>query len=160
MTESGPRALIAGLGNIFFGDDAFGVEVARVLASRPLPPGIRVLDVGIRGVHLAYEIAAGAFDTVVIVDAVSRGEAPGTLYVIEPDEVAGDVSVDAHGLRPERIAALVRALGGRLEQLKLVGCEPADMSEGIYLTEAVAAAVEPAAEIALRLATEPMPVHG
>ena len=78
------KILVAGVGNIFLGDDAFGVEVARALSGRPLPEGVTVKDFGIRGFDLAYTML-DAWDTVILVDALSRGEAPGTLYLLEPD---------------------------------------------------------------------------
>ena len=76
------RILIAGLGNIFEGDDGFGVAVARLLTEAEWPSGVEVHDFGIRGVHLAYQLLDG-YDLVVIVDAVSRAGEPGTLYVID-----------------------------------------------------------------------------
>jgi hydrogenase maturation protease len=79
-----PRILVAGVGNVFRGDDGFGVAVARRLAHEPLPPGVELRDYGVRGVHLAYELLDG-YDLLVLVDAVTRGSPPGTLYVIEPD---------------------------------------------------------------------------
>src|SRR6516225_7125141 len=79
-----PRILVAGIGNIFLGDDAFGVEVARRLAARPQPDGVRVADFGIRGIDLTYALLDG-YETVILVDATPRGGQPGTLYVIEPD---------------------------------------------------------------------------
>ena len=81
---SAPRVLVAGIGNIFFGDDAFGVEVAQRLAGRPMPEGVKVVDFGIRGVHLAYELLDG-YDALVLVDALPMGEPPGTVAVIEPE---------------------------------------------------------------------------
>src|SRR5687768_5994190 len=77
-TASGPRVLVAGLGNIFLGDDAFGVEVSRRLLTAGLPPDVRVMDIGIRSVHLAYELLEADYDTTILVDAVCRGGDPGT----------------------------------------------------------------------------------
>ena len=81
---SEPRVLVAGIGNIFLGDDGFGVEVADRLAGRTLPDGVQVADFGIRGVHLAYELLDG-YDALVLVDAVPMGEPPGTVAIIEPE---------------------------------------------------------------------------
>ncbi len=142
--------LVAGVGNIFRGDDGFGVEVAQRLAKRQLPPGVKVIDFGIRGIDLTYALLDG-YRTAVLVDAVQRGGDPGTLYVIEPDlqpgdEVAPDeLLISAHDLDPAKVLRLVKALGGRCERLMLVGCEPAtfgDEHEGAMgLSAAVAAAV-------------------
>ena len=105
------RVLVAGIGNVFLGDDGFGVEVARRLRGQALGDGVDVADFGIRGVHLAYELADGRYDAAVLVDAVSRGGAPGTFYAIEPDvetsrlESAADPQPDARrgdGLGPAR----------------------------------------------------------
>ena len=106
------RVLIAGVGNIFLGDDGFGVEVARRPGTRTLPEGVRVEDYGIRAVHLAYELLSG-YDGLILVDAVSRGEAPGTVSVIEPDLAsgAGPGAMDAHSMSPDTVFALMTSLG-------------------------------------------------
>jgi hydrogenase maturation protease len=155
------RVLVAGIGNIFQSDDAFGVEVAALLAARTLPPGVRVEDFGIRGVHLAYELLEG-YEGLVIIDAVPMGEPPGTLAVIEPEldpgassESAGEVSVvDAHTMNPDVVLATLRRLGGSVERILIVGCQPADLQDGMELTPAVAAAVENAAELCVQLVSE------
>ena len=146
------RALIAGLGNVFHGDDGFGVEVtARLLAAdRPAwPDGVTVRDFGIRGVHLAYELLDG-YDLVVIADAVSRGGEPGTLYVIEhqrrPDD-APPAMVDAHDMAPDEVLALVPALGGTLGRVVVVGCEPELIGPTMGLSEEVGRSVERAARL-------------
>lgn len=137
---SGPvsgRTLVAGVGNVFLRDDAFGVEVIRRLAGRPVPDGVQVKDFGIRGVHLAYDLLDGC-DLFVLVDAAQRGEAPGTVTVLEvevpePDPAAGPV-IDAHSLTPDGIFALLGSLGGRPGRSLLVACEPADVSAGMGLS--------------------------
>jgi hydrogenase maturation protease len=125
------------VGNVFLGDDGFGVEVARRLASETLPGWVRVGDFGIRGVHLAYELLEG-YEAAILVDASPRGEAPGTVYVIEPDldgepapavQDGSGVLVDAHGMEPDAVFALLKALGGEIPKLVVVGCEPAEVSE-------------------------------
>jgi hydrogenase maturation protease len=150
---SGKRILVAGIGNIFFGDDGFGVEVSRRLSERALPEGVRVVDFGIRGFDLTFALLEG-YDAVVLVDVVKRGGQPGTLYVVEPelgpDPEAGDIYVETHGMDPGKVLALARAMGGNLERLRLVACEPLTFGEdgmGIGLSEPVQAAVEPAVEL-------------
>ena len=143
------RILVAGVGNVFLGDDGFGVEVARRLAGRPLPPGIEVVDVGIRGVHLAYDLLDGC-DLLVLVDAAARGEAPGTLSVLEVgdgDLGAGPPLIDAHDLGPDAVLAVVHRLGGRPGRTLVVTCEPADVHVGMELSEPVAAAVPKAVRL-------------
>ncbi|MGH2706869.1 MAG: hydrogenase maturation protease [Actinomycetota bacterium] len=161
------RVLVAGVGNIFFGDDGFGVEVARRLASRDLPEGVAVTDFGIRGVHLAYELLDG-YDTFILVDLSPRGDPPGTIYVIEPelDDPECDAAfqeavregesalIDAHGMQPAALFAMVKALGGTLERVLIVGCEPADLGEGMDLSEPVEAAVDEAVRVVLSLIEE------
>ena len=161
------RVLVAGIGNIFQSDDAFGVEVATLLATRTLPPGVRVEDFGIRGVHLAYELLEG-YDGLVIIDAVPMGEPPGTLAVIAPElDTAGTSGtagtrettaetpvVDAHTMNPDVVLATLRHLGGSVEQILIVGCQPADLGDGMGLTPAVAAAVEGAAHLCFQLVSE------
>lgn len=139
--------LVAGVGNIFLSDDGFGVAVAARLQDEPLPDGVKVADFGIRGVHLAYELLNG-YDGLILVDAVSRGEKPGTVYVIEPD-LDGDEheAMDAHSMSPDTVFALLKGMGAQIGQIYVVGCEPADLSEGMDLSPAVAAAVAEAAGV-------------
>jgi hydrogenase maturation protease len=154
------KILIAGIGNIFFGDDAFGVEVASSLSKRTLPAEVRVVDFGIRGFDLAYALLDG-YDVTILVDAAPRGGPSGTLYTMEIDagapatldepraHVAADVAT--HGMNPMRVLQLAQAMGGVTARILLVGCEPETLGseeEGLMgLSEAVAAAVEPAADI-------------
>jgi hydrogenase maturation protease len=144
-----PSILVAGIGNIFMGDDAFGVEVARRLAERTLPASVRVGDFGIRGFDLAYALQDG-YETTILIDACPRGDAPGTLCVVEPDVSSlgpgqtdsGDV--DAHGMDPVKILRLAASMGGPLKKVLLVGCEPQTLGpdEGLMgLSEPVARAV-------------------
>lgn len=121
-----PRILIAGIGNIFLGDDAFGCEVARCLLARPLPAEVRVVDFGIRGLDLAYALLDG-YDLTIFVDASPRGDAPGTLYTIEPelDELSEQgAPVEAHDMNPLNVLRLVKSMGGEFRRILLVGCEP------------------------------------
>jgi hydrogenase maturation protease len=122
-----PRILIAGIGSIFDGDDAFGVEVVRLLAPRAWPEDVRIVDFGIRGLDLTYALLDEP-DAAILVDAVPRGGAPGALYVLEIDpEVVPDAVgalMDAHALDPWKVLQTVKSLGGRLQRVYLVGCEP------------------------------------
>lgn len=138
--------LVAGVGNVFLSDDGFGVAVAGRLHGEPLPDGVKVADFGIRAVHLAYELMDG-YDGLILVDAVSQGSQPGTVYVIEPDLDALDESLamDAHSMSPDTVFALLKGLGVKVKQVYVVGCEPEDLGEGMELSPAVAAAVEEAA---------------
>jgi len=147
--------LVAGIGNIFQNDDGFGSEVARLLLAGPPPPdGVKIVDYGIRGVHLAYELLDG-YDVAILVDATAQGGEPGTIYVIEPDADAVESEtglaeagiVDAHGMDPASVLALLRSLGGGIGRLLVVGCEPADVDDGIGLSEPVAGAVEEACRV-------------
>lgn len=138
------KTLVAGIGNIFNGDDGFGSEVAHRLARRPARDGVHVEDYGIRGVHLAYELLDG-YDLVVLVDALPRGEAPGTVSVLEPAIDFEDVPpLDSHQMDPRSVLAMVAELGGEIGRVLLVGCEPEDIGEGIGLSPPVAAAVDDA----------------
>ena len=145
------RVLVAGVGNLFLGDDGFGVEVAGRLAGHPLPAGVRVVDYGIRGMHLAYDLLDG-YDELVILDAAPRGGRPGDVVVLEVGE--GDFGTgdfDGHGMEPTAVLSSLGSLGGRLPRTYVVGCEPADTDEGIGLSAPVAAAVDPAVDAVLRL---------
>jgi len=153
---SGARILIGGVGNIFLGDDAFGVEVAQRLARRDLPEGVRVVDFGIRGIDLLYALCDG-YESVILVDATPRGQAPGTLYVIEPEAEelpapdAGEPLIDMHTMDPAKVLRAARDLGGRVERIVLVGCEPRHTGDEqalpVGLSEPVAAAVGEAVEL-------------
>ena len=142
------RTLVAGVGNVFLRDDGFGVEVARLLAGRPQPAGVEIADFGIRGVHLVYELLDGC-DLFVLVDAAPRGGEPGTVTVLEvaPDDAAqrpavmGAPVMDGHGLTPDDIFAMLATLGGHPGRSLLVACEPADVSEGMGLSEPVRTAL-------------------
>jgi hydrogenase maturation protease len=134
------RTLVAGVGNVFLSDDAFGVEVVRLLGEQPRSDGAEIRDFGIRGVHLAYELLNGC-DLFVLIDAAPRGEAPGTVTVIDvelpdPASLTSPV-IDAHSLTPDSIFALLVSLGGRPGRSLLVACEPADVSAGMGLSEPV-----------------------
>ena len=148
-----PTILIAGIGNIFLGDDAFGVEVAQRLAGKKLPRGVRAIDFGIRGFDLAYALLDGT-DLTILLDACPRGEKPGTLYVIEPDLDSLDAPdaesappVDGHVMNPVNVLRLAKTLGGPLKKILLVGCEPESLGgdEGrMGLSDTVTASIDEA----------------
>jgi hydrogenase maturation protease len=154
------RILVAGIGNIFLGDDAFGVEVVRELTRSELPEGVNVVDFGIRGYDLAYAIMDG-YAATILVDTTARGNPPGTLYLIELDQgelakLEGEVP-DGHSLGPVQVLGLVRSLGGEIPGLYLVGCEPAvlETEDGqIGLSEPVQAAVSQAVDMIRTLVTD------
>jgi hydrogenase maturation protease len=142
------RILVAGIGNIFLGDDGFGSEVVRAAALPSDDPGIRVVDYGIRGTHLAYDLLE-EWDTLVLVDAVPSRGSPGTLHVFQADHdddpASESAGLDAHGMDPAAVFAGLRALGGAPPYTVVVGCEAGSVDEGIGLTEPVALAVPRAA---------------
>jgi hydrogenase maturation protease len=152
---SQPRILIAGIGNIFLGDDAFGCEVAQRLAARPLPEGVRVVDFGIRGLDLAYALMDG-FDLTILVDATPRGGAPGTLYVLEPELNEPDAApvVETHGMDPVKVLRLVQALGGQSPNVRVVGCEPANLGSEEEPVMGLSAPVQAAVDEAIALIEE------
>jgi hydrogenase maturation protease len=147
-----PSILVAGIGNIFLGDDAFGVEVVRRMAGLKLPESVRVSDFGIRGFDLAYALQDG-YETTILVDACPRGQAPGTLYVIEPDlKVLDDpqATVEAHAMNPLSVLRMARAMNIEVKNILLVGCEPETLGgdEGqMGLSEPVEAAVDEAVKL-------------
>jgi hydrogenase maturation protease len=142
------KILIAGIGNIFLGDDAFGCEVLRKLNQNALPEGVTAIDFGVRSYDLAYALNDGAYDTIILVDATSRGREPGTTFLIEPDlsrlEQLGQSTVDAHSMNPVSVIQMAQSLGGVKGKLYLVACEPAvlESEDGeMGLSPAVQAAV-------------------
>jgi hydrogenase maturation protease len=153
---SAARVLVAGIGNVFLGDDGFGVALARRVGE--LGDGVDVVDFGIRGMDLAYALCD--YDAAVLLDAAPRGEPPGTLYVIEPDPQALDVAPEAHGMDPVKVLALARALGGVPRRTLVLGCEPLtrfdETSEEIVasLSEPVEAALDGAERLLGELVEE------
>ena len=145
-----PSILIAGIGNIFLGDDGFGVEVVRRLASRTLPRAVRVVDFGIRGLDLVYALQSD-YETAILIDAYPHGSPPGTVSVVElnPNETAdssGD-SIEPHSMHPSNVLRMASVMHGPLKRVLLIGCEPASLGgdEGyIGLSEPVEVAVEAA----------------
>jgi hydrogenase maturation protease len=156
---TGARVLVAGIGNVFLGDDGFGVALAERLARSALPAGVEVVDYGIRGMDLAYALGEG-WDCAVLLDATPRGERPGTLYVIEPEPVGGDVPIDAHGMDPVKVLGLAGALGGIPPRTLVVGCEPLTRMTGeedevvAELSAPVRAAVDEAERLVTSLLEE------
>ncbi|MEP6599917.1 MAG: hydrogenase maturation protease [Actinomycetota bacterium] len=152
-----PRVLVAGVGNIFLGDDGFGPAVARRLAAHALPDGVRVVDYGIRGMHLAYDLLDG-WDVLVVVDTIPARGQPGAVQLLEV--TADDVpraAMDAHGMDPVSVLAGVTALGGSLPRTLVVGCQPARLDEGIGLSADVEAGVERAVAEVLGVLDELVP---
>jgi hydrogenase maturation protease len=167
MTTTGTgRVLIAGVGNIFLGDDGFGVEVVRRLREMALPDRVDVADYGIRGVHLAYDLLDGRHEALLLVDALPLGdEPPGTLAVIDVDlddpgwtlrgpDALAEPAADGHGMDPESVLRLLRSLGGVLGRVLVVGCQPADLQEGMQLSAPVGAAIDEAVATVSALARD------
>jgi hydrogenase maturation protease len=151
------KVLIACVGNIFLGDDGFGVEVARSLSKRQLPEGVSVKDYGIRGFDLAYALL-DPWDLVIIVDALSRGETTGTLYVVEPElngPAAANTDLNPHGMDPVRVLSLAASMGSISAQVLVVGCEPHDFGDELEgrmgLSSPIQAVVEAACDMILDL---------
>ena len=148
-----PTILVAGIGNIFLGDDAFGVEVVRGLMNRSLPAEARVVDFGIRGLDLAYALQDN-YQTTILIDAYPHGQNPGTVSVVEPDteEIAAapESLVEAHSMHPLNVLRMAAGMNGSLSRVLLVGCEPQSLGgdEGYMgLSEPVEAAVEEAVNV-------------
>ncbi len=151
---STPRVLVAGIGNIFLGDDAFGVEVAQRLLRQAWPEGVKVADFGIRGLDLAYALTDG-YDAALLIDALPRGAPPGTLCVLEPDlgsvDGGGPAAVEPHAMDPVRVLRLAQTLGTRPPRILVLGCEPAPPAadeEFMGLSPPVSAAIDGAVAMA------------
>jgi hydrogenase maturation protease len=146
------RTLVAGVGNVFFGDDGFGPAVARRLAAAAPREGVAVVDFGIRGLHLAYELTSGSWDAAIIIDAVTRGGTAGTLYVLDPAITTGAPPVaDAHGVDLGAVFAMTRTLGPTPARVVVVGCEAGVLDERMELSAPIAAAVAPAITLVHKL---------
>jgi hydrogenase maturation protease len=163
ITPSGARILVAGIGNVFLGDDGFGVALADRLARRALPTGVEVRDFGIRGMDLAFAMHDG-YDAVVLLDATPRGQRPGTLYVIEVDPAEASPAIHTHGMDPVKVLGLARSLCSHgvpdLPRTFVVGCEPATRMTGdeeeivARLSEPVRGALDEAVRLVESLITE------
>ena len=159
------RMLIAGIGNIFLGDDGFGPEVAKRLGAMDLPGWVRVADYGISGMHLAYDLADG-YDAAILVDAAPRGDKPGTVTVLDataerrPDAGPAGEAIgasrlfDAHGMQPDVVLGVLDMLGAGSARVLVVGCEPASLDYGMELSEPVAKAVDAAVGVVMDLIAE------
>jgi hydrogenase maturation protease len=154
------RVLVAGIGNVFLGDDGFGVEVVQRLAEREMPGGVEVVDFGIRGMDLAYALQAD-YDAVIFVDAAPRGEPPGTISVLEPELDPDELVLDTHGMDPVRVLALARTLGDVPDHVYVVACEPELVVHGEHdedlvgeLSETVNAAVGEAVQVVVSLVAD------
>jgi len=144
------RLLVAGIGNVFLSDDGFGVEVVRRLSTESLGDDVDVVDFGIRGVHLAFDLADGRYDAVILVDAVAKGGEPGTLYVIDPDLANGPLEsavADAHSLTPDAVLSWIRQIGAKPPRIVVLGCEPGTTEESMELSEPVADSIDMAIEM-------------
>ena len=159
------RVLVAGVGNVFLGDDAFGVEVVNRIDPSALPAGVQVADYGIRGVHLAYELLGGGYDSLIIVDAIPVEGPPGTLAVIDASsgegatgpgtaDALGAAPIDGHGMTPQAVLNLLSNLGGEMDRVLVVGCRPAVLDEVMELSEPVRAAVGDAVALVRELACQ------
>lgn len=155
----GRRVLVAGIGNLFLGDDGFGCAVAQALADEPLPDGVEVEDYGVRGLDLAYALAS--YHAAVLVDAVPLDDAPGTVALIEPHlEEEAPAEIETHGMDPVRVLRLASELGGLPERVLVVGCRPErvlppDSDEvSVELSPSVRAAVEEAVRLVRSLVSE------
>jgi len=143
------RILVAGVGNVLRGDDGFGPAVADRLGV--MPAGVEVIETGIGGVALLQELLAGC-DGLVLVDAVDRGKAPGSLFELEPDVGEAVHVADVHLANPDRVLSMAKTMGALPERVRIVGCQPASVDElGEGLSDSVEAAVAPAIAVVRRI---------
>lgn len=143
--------LVAGIGNIFLSDDAFGCEVVRRLAGQQVPDDVKVVDFGIKGIHLAYELLEG-YERLILIDAIGRDSPPGTIHVLEPNSIARTNRLpDAHSMEPLAVFDYLASIGGEPVPTVIVGCEPETIEEGMGLSPSVEAAVDEAVGVVLEL---------
>lgn len=150
------RILVAGIGNIFLGDDAFGVEVARCLLARGVPEGVCVRDFGIRGLDLAFELN-GEWSAAILVDATMRGGTPGTLYLIDPELPATEavsLATNGHGVDPVQVLVLARTMGSLPPVIRVVACEPDSLGSEEELQCGLSSSVSGALQGAVELVDE------
>ncbi len=157
---SAPRILVAGVGNTWLRDDGFGGAVAAQLEALELPEGVAVMDAGLGGLDLAYEVMRG-YDALVILDVSRQGGPPGTLYVMEVEEQSVPAGIDdgatinPHSMDPQTMLRFVRSIGAWPGRVMVIACEPGELQEmGLSLSPDVAAAVERAVELVLATVDE------
>ena len=161
-----PKILVAGIGNVLLGDDGFGVAVIQQLARATMPNGVTLMEIGMRGLDLTYALL-GDYDAAILIDAAQRGAAPGSIYVMDPEQTdrhsSDDVTnpagvLDAHAMEPEKVLAFVRESGSALRAMRVVGCEPltfgSDARPASGLSKPVQAAVPIAERQVLALIAE------
>lgn len=136
--------VVGGIGNVFFADDGFGPAVMAALSTDPPMSDVRLVDAGVRTMHLAYDLVEGV-DLFIAVDAHDGDDPAGTLTVLQLDDGAPRTSADGHGMGLDQLLRLCRQLGPGPRRTLLVGCQPATLSDGVGLSPTVSAAVEPAA---------------
>jgi hydrogenase maturation protease len=160
MTNRTRQILVAGIGNAFLGDDGFGGQVAARLDKLDLPDGVSVFDFGTGGLDLAYEVMRG-YDALLLVDVSRQGEAPGTLYVMEPgpEDVEGGIEdgtvIDPHAMDPQTVLRFVKSVGGWPGKVVVIACEPSSVGEmGWGLSKPVEDAVDRAVELVLKTVDE------
>jgi len=147
--------LVAGIGNIFLSDDAFGCEVVRRLAGEPLPDDVTVVDFGIKGIHLAYELLDG-YDRLILIDAIARDSPPGTIHVLQPSAIARTGRLpDAHGMEPLAVFDYLASIGGEPVPTVIVGCEPETVDDGMGLSASVENALDDAVRVVRDLIADP-----
>jgi hydrogenase maturation protease len=154
------QILVAGVGNAWLRDDGFGGEVAKLLAERRLPDGVAVIDFGAGGLDLAYEVMRG-YDALIMIDSSRQGGAPGTLYVMEPEEADVDGSIEdgqmlnPHAMDPQTVLRFVKYVGGWPGRVLVIACEPETVEDvGLGLSASVSEAVGRAAELVLETIRE------
>ena len=161
-TEQSPlekQILVAGIGNAWMRDDAFGGLVAQRLTETELPPGVGVFDFGTGGLDLAYEVMRG-YDALILVDVSRQGGDPGTLYVMEPDPdeiepIEDGQVVNPHGMDPQTVLRFVKTVGGWPGKVMVVACEPSVVEEmGLGVSSEVEGAVKRAVSLVLETISE------
>lgn len=154
MTLPRARVLVAGIGNVFFGDDGFGPSVASRLALKGSGNPFEAADYGIRGLHLAYDLVEGGYSSLVLVDALPMNEPPGTLAVVKPNEQPELLGhLDGHSMSPVAVLGALGALGESVPCL-VVGCQPGSLEPGMLLSAPVQAAIEGAVALVEEVARE------
>ena len=153
--------LVAGVGNVLRRDDGFGVFVARRLLEGPIPDAVRVVELGIGGIHLVQDLLRGDVGGLIVIDAVDLGRPPGTVVVIEPDVLdvvsmnmteRHDQLADMHFSTPDRAFMLARGLHVLPSATWVVGCQPRETDQlGEGLSPELEASVDAAVAEVKRL---------
>lgn len=152
--SSSPSILVLGIGNILWADEGFGVRAVEAFhKAYEVPDNVTILDGGTQGLYLVQFV--NDHDRLIVFDAIDYGLVPGTMKVVEDDEVpkfTGAKKMSLHQTGFQEVLSAADFMGHYPERLALIGCQPLDLEDwGGPLTPPVKAVIPAAVETAVRI---------